>query len=203
MRNFLLCCSLAFLLGACELFSEPSPGLPPKTQTGENTFGCKVNGKLWLPYAERSFAQSGPLKWELGNNTFSLKPYNEKDYFQGILVSLRPGESIQEGKTYFYDVNDSVRYHTPDSTNYYLSWGGVVTKECNYGLPTHGVSYSEGWIKITKYAPLAKESNIGIIAGEFEYKTYPNRSLQFEACDTLTQPIHVTEGRFDIQTLKR
>lgn len=27
----------------------PEPTLPPITQTGENTFGCYVNGELWLP----------------------------------------------------------------------------------------------------------------------------------------------------------
>jgi len=46
-----------FLIG-CSLFEPddawlkpipPSNTLPPITQTGANTFGCKVNGQVWLP----------------------------------------------------------------------------------------------------------------------------------------------------------
>lgn len=59
-----------------------------------------------------------------------------------------------------------------------------------------------GWIRITKYDPLARQSKRGIISGEFEFTAFPPEEYQ-EYCDTLTQPIHVTEGRFDILTLKR
>jgi ABC-type antimicrobial peptide transport system ATPase subunit len=30
-------------------YEEPKPTLPAETQTGANTFGCLVNGELWLP----------------------------------------------------------------------------------------------------------------------------------------------------------
>jgi len=204
MKNILLFLSLAFLLGACELFSEASPGLPPKTQTGENTFGCKVNGKLWLPYAERSIAQSGPLKWELGNGSFILRPVNDKSDFAKIRLHINPETPIQEGETYYFSLADSMRYLTPDSTRYFLSWGGVADySSCNYGYPAHR-SFSEGWIKVTKYDPFAREDNIGVVAGEFEYIAYPRKGVpQDPSCDTLTEPIHVTEGRFDILTIKR
>jgi hypothetical protein len=37
-------------LGACnKIYIEPS--LPAETQIGANTFGCKVNGKKWIPKA--------------------------------------------------------------------------------------------------------------------------------------------------------
>ena len=29
--------------------TDNPPQLPPETQTGANTFGCLVNGKVWLP----------------------------------------------------------------------------------------------------------------------------------------------------------
>lgn len=32
-----------------QLVDPPAKVLPPATQTGANTFGCKVNGKVWLP----------------------------------------------------------------------------------------------------------------------------------------------------------
>jgi hypothetical protein len=30
-------------------YEEPKPTLPAETQTGANTFGCLVNGEVWLP----------------------------------------------------------------------------------------------------------------------------------------------------------
>ena len=32
-----------------QLIDPPAKVLPPATQTGANTFGCKVNGRVWLP----------------------------------------------------------------------------------------------------------------------------------------------------------
>jgi len=207
MRNILLFLSLAFLLGACELFpeTEPENTLPPITQIGANTFGCKVNGKLWLPYKDGGLFSGSALVWELGPNTFSLDPINEKNNFRDIIVELRPGEPIQEGRTYYFSIGDSMRFYAPDSTDWYLSWGGGGGNGlCDYGFPTNGLSYSEGWIRITKYDPYARESDKGIVAGEFEYIAYPRKEEGLSAwCDTLTQPIHVTEGRFDINTLNR
>jgi hypothetical protein len=41
---------LAYSFNSCSLFSEAEPTeLPPITQEGKNTFGCKVNGKVWIP----------------------------------------------------------------------------------------------------------------------------------------------------------
>ena len=43
---------LAFIMltaNCCEKDDDP-PQLPPITQTGEETFGCMINGELWLPH---------------------------------------------------------------------------------------------------------------------------------------------------------
>lgn len=40
---------IAFLLIGCRDSSEDSHQLPPETQTGANTFGCLVNGRLFYP----------------------------------------------------------------------------------------------------------------------------------------------------------
>jgi len=47
MKQILIAALLLTCFAACEL--EP-PELPPETQTGENTFGCLVNGELVVPY---------------------------------------------------------------------------------------------------------------------------------------------------------
>jgi hypothetical protein len=52
-----ICCSLLFH-SCTKTPDEPEPDptptpctncLPPITTEGKNTFGCKVNGKIWLP----------------------------------------------------------------------------------------------------------------------------------------------------------
>src|SRR5256885_12886567 len=40
---------ISFILCSCCNSVSPSETLPAATQTGANTFGCLVNGKVWLP----------------------------------------------------------------------------------------------------------------------------------------------------------
>ena len=37
------------LLSHCKKNKTDEPQLPPETTTGENTFGCKINGKVFVP----------------------------------------------------------------------------------------------------------------------------------------------------------
>jgi hypothetical protein len=46
--------SLALLVSilqfsGCDIFPTPKEKLPPITHEDKNTFGCLVNGKVWLP----------------------------------------------------------------------------------------------------------------------------------------------------------
>ena len=50
-----------FLLSVTFLFSpflscknqHAEPDLPPETQAGANTFGCRINGRVWVPQAKK------------------------------------------------------------------------------------------------------------------------------------------------------
>ncbi len=46
-----ICLSFVFLLfvGNWACTADPEPSLPPITQEGRNTFGCKINGRNWVP----------------------------------------------------------------------------------------------------------------------------------------------------------
>lgn len=52
MKKLFYLLLLSFLLAAsCEKNDDnPVDKLPPATMTGENTFGCLVNGEVWLPH---------------------------------------------------------------------------------------------------------------------------------------------------------
>ena len=48
MKHTLLLALLLLFIG-CSSDSNPEDGLPPATQTGANTFGCLIDGKLLVP----------------------------------------------------------------------------------------------------------------------------------------------------------
>ena len=66
---------ILFVAGSCE--KDKNPQLPPITQTGAGTFGCLVNGDIWLPELVIAFPtepkvsaelvrENGYRMWEIG-----------------------------------------------------------------------------------------------------------------------------------------
>ena len=51
MKNLLILILLTTSLSCCSN-DDSGASLPPETQTGANTVGCLVNGKVFLPYQE-------------------------------------------------------------------------------------------------------------------------------------------------------
>lgn len=50
MKNLLFLFAMAFTLSCCSKDDNKSPNqLPPETQTGANTFGVTINGKVYVP----------------------------------------------------------------------------------------------------------------------------------------------------------
>ena len=52
MKNLLLLVTILVTLSCCSNNDDNGNTLPPITQTGANTVGCLVNGKVFLPHAE-------------------------------------------------------------------------------------------------------------------------------------------------------
>jgi hypothetical protein len=59
MKNILIALVLSLVLCQCQLFQKEEPGLPPETQFGKRTLGCKVNGEVWLPEGYIIWATGG------------------------------------------------------------------------------------------------------------------------------------------------
>jgi hypothetical protein len=49
-----LICGLTLISASCKKEKKGIDGLPPATQTGANTFGCLVNGVLFIPKGNSS-----------------------------------------------------------------------------------------------------------------------------------------------------
>jgi len=170
-NSFSLALLLLFLsLDGCFLFPDhPKEALPSATQTGANTFGCLVNGKVWLP---KGFDGTSNLSLSydpsFNKGTFDLRSYrypNSSSWFQSIILA---SDSLLATGVYNLDEkHQDAQFMDSNHCNY-------------YGFDT--TVHRTGAITITKF-DLTK----GIISGTFQF------TLSKARCDS----IKVTQGRFD------
>jgi hypothetical protein len=179
MRFFktLACCALVvFSSAGCKISDDVNTllDLPEATQTGMHTFGCKVDGKNWRPYAEHTLDRS--IEDEYYGTAFNVRLENEIGNIPFIYLALGDSSGIQE-KTYVLgkDFNATVTMKT-DSLQ-------------DEVFDTRTGDDLEGYVTITKVKqPGAKITDKGILAGTFS----------FTARSATTQRItKVTDGRFD------
>jgi len=51
---------------------DPEPELPPITHEGKNTFGCLVNGKVWVAEVDGGFGMIHKIQTDRQTNYFIL-----------------------------------------------------------------------------------------------------------------------------------
>ncbi|MCU0447511.1 MAG: hypothetical protein MUE85_21650 [Microscillaceae bacterium] len=87
---WLLCLSLAF--ATCKK-KNVEPKLPPETQVGANTFGCRVNGQVWVPSGNDGTPNMLPY-FSPSINTFAIGTYriigrnNIGSIYQNVGIAL-------------------------------------------------------------------------------------------------------------------
>lgn len=176
MKKALLFFWLVSVFCGCSCKDDPpapaEPTLPPITQTGENTFGCYVNGELWLP-----------------KGSFSI-PSTAADYYNNsvYITANREGQNpdtyirLDFGKVYSdtafvihnYLDSDSLQYFVYNSS-YYPS-GPIVSY---YPIAING-----GELNLLKLDTVNR-----IVAGTF----------YFLGVDTLSgDSVRIEDGRFDL-----
>jgi len=172
---FLIVVGLVSMLTACQSCKkqvEPTT-LPPETQTGANTFACKVNGSLWLPNG-RANQFSGNLR-AIYDETFqggnlSISAYSEKDKTK---VSIQVSSNMNSVGEYEYSMpNGSIAFLYSD-----------LRLNCVWETDNKNNSLSQGKVIITKLDKFSR-----IISGTF-YFTIENSCGKIE----------VTDGRFDLK----
>lgn len=150
--------------------------LPPATQTGANTFGCLVNGKVWIPKgSEPNGVKPNPhIIYSTGINGI---PYLSIDTRQ-----FSNNSSIGEIYISFGNLNRLGFYMAGADFRFSSGWSTVLG---NCGMTTlDSTVQSRGGGVITKL-----DIPNQIIAGTFAFKAKrPN-------CDT----VFITDGRFDIK----
>lgn len=188
-RLFFIIASLIFVcLTASKCKKDKTPvnpvdQLPPETQVGANTFGCLIDGKVFLPKGTPFGSPSLKCAYQYLDNG-----YSKGFYFQ---LSARHNYSTQnlEGIGIFtenleitektYDLEDS--FQDRKAYGLYLKFedSGRITEYTESSLP--------GQLIITKFDEINQ-----IVSGKFWFSVVVN------PVDT----IKITDGRFDMQFTK-
>lgn len=165
------------LLSAC----KKDDGLPPATQEGKNTFGCKVNGKAWVPNGGSGFM--GAKAIEGGFYDVYKRNSFEKRLGVYIRAHMKNGEYInlylQESQVGKYQLNKNTSILPNDF--YPENYGAFYS---NSYFITNSVSTGE--ITITR----ADTINLQI-SGIFQF-------TGIRGSGSSQQTVSITDGRFDI-----
>jgi hypothetical protein len=157
------------ILNSCE-FIEPKPiSLPEATQTGANTFGCKVNGEIWVANGNSNYRSIASNAYNVETGGFEVFGYNTKD-FEGR-TSVRAGCNNCFGVGVYTDFDIYPHYFSGSIGD--IDQGGGH-------IDTTGSSF----VEITRF-----DLENRIISGTFEYDLYDKEN---------GQKIKITEGRFDL-----
>lgn len=159
--------------------------LPPETQTGANTFGVTINGKVYIPRDPTGFSvgptAKGMIFWGTSSNLWneievkdgaSAVGFNMIIHIQNLNL-LGVSQYVLK-QSNFHDNIDSIA----DNHIYFKIWDSNISNYAYYGSIEN-----LGEINITRF------SN-GIISGNFKGK--------FVRYDNPNDFITITDGRFDI-----
>jgi hypothetical protein len=175
MKKVFAAVALALVFVSCK---KEIDELPPDTQTGENTFGAKVNGDLWAPQGFGPIPANDILESILvsGRLTINARNFASSPNETEFVIFL---ENVTGTGT--YQLNSNVTH--PSFTGNYAYYVKRRLTPLNEWITS---SSNTGSVTVTKLDIPNK-----IIAGTF----------QFNALNIYNtpEPLTVTEGRFDLK----
>ncbi|MEP6583513.1 MAG: DUF6252 family protein [Ginsengibacter sp.] len=166
----------SLLIFACIFFffiSCQKEKLPKLTEEGKNTFGCKINGKNWVPHGTGGFGGADPVYGGFFENinTIYIRAYNDNES-----VFLYAKNIFTTGE---YPLNFTT---TPMPDNLYPENYGMYLIENNSFITT---SVYTGKITISN-----RDTTNKIVSGTFE----------FTGVDKTGNTTRISDGRFDIKS---
>lgn len=187
--------SLTLLINSCKKDDTGVTfSLPAKTQSGQNTFGFRLNSTIWTNFGKVCFPFAGGCRENLFGIYYSndgdiqitadkvIYKNNARDTEENIDLNL--STNSRGARTYSTLTNDSI------GVTYSLSEAGQPDK--TYLLSESNPIFT---LVITRIDPVAK-----IMSGEFSGKLFRRISDASVATST-TDSIVVNDGRFDIKFL--
>lgn len=190
MKNISLLFSIAFVFLFCITCKKDRPPkvLPPITQTGANTFGCKINGQVWVPYYPCIDASwNGAVEL-----AYNIHPIYSTSMFP-LRFSLEAGK-LEDPYSEFFSIGPAHwRGLNTEDLSYVYRVGNVFdsleidfTTNSGYYTPKYG--NPNNVFQITKIDTASK-----IISGIFSFTVYDYFGTNF-----LEDSLVVTDGRFDL-----
>jgi len=171
---WLLAIAGSSIFAGCRKDKPQEDILPPATQTGAGTFGCKINGKVYIPKGTSGTGTPNPkIQYDVdlnGNPYLSIETYQyPTNVNSGLIISF--GYLTNIG---FYSGLDSFRF----------AYGSLNTNmNC-------GISTLDTTIKVNGGGQITKlDISNRIISGLFDFTSLKS------GCET----VRITEGRFDIK----
>lgn len=173
MKTVLMILFAATLFTGCKK-DKGEDQLPPATQIGANTFGCKINGRVFVPkgYDPNRIKPNPHIIYDYGLNG---QPYlyievnRFKDYNGQQIIS-------------FGNLNNLGYYSLSDNMSFSCLWPNVIGSCGTVAFDTTIQKWGGGYITKLDIAN-------HIISGTFDFK------YKTQSCDT----VYITDGRFDIK----
>jgi hypothetical protein len=151
--------------------------MPPYTESGANTFACKVNGKIWKPYVVK--------KNTYAINFVGVVPRLNVYYFSNELNITAHIEDDPLSETI-----DFALFNVPSVGSYKIVGGGKNRASFEHAKPEPAINYqidssNLGMLTLTKL-----DTANHIISGKFYFdgKQTDGKAI-----------IHTTEGQFDLK----
>jgi hypothetical protein len=176
MKKLILLLTLTLTLSCCNKDDNPFSSkdqLPAETQTGANTVGCLVNGKVYLP-SQRGLNSPVNCFYQLDNGEFffSIAFADDKNYGPDVSVGTSK-TNLMVGQTYVLNKN-------PMDNGDYTGGGGAYRQSSLNKYYTNTIKTGE--LKITRL-----DLSNSIISGTF----------WFDAVNSAGETIQIRSGRFD------
>lgn len=196
MKNRLvLFLALTLLLSSC---IKDDTGLtlvlPAKTQSGQHTFGFRLNSAVWTNFGKVCFPFAGGCRENLFgiyySNDGDIQITADKVFYKNNVrntvenIALNLSTNFRGARTYSTLTNDSLGFA------YFVSEVGQPDK--TYLLSESNPVFT---VVITRIDPVAK-----IMSGEFSGKLF-RRISEASAATSTTDSIIINDGRFDIKFL--
>lgn len=172
-----------------DLFPPPPPvQMPPETQTGANTFGCRVNGQVWE-------AKNGPTSF-VGNQYSPNAQYFRREL---NLFAFRRAQ-VSGPVTAFYLTVPRVLgpgvYPLGRSTRPLGGYALLSSLPYPSVLPYITDSLHTGILTITR---LDTSGVRRFVAGRFELRAGPTANSGGNVPAPTPAEVQITEGRFDVE----
>jgi hypothetical protein len=168
----------AFILFNCESQTEEesyNPELPAITETGANTFGCKINGEIMIPRDSRKSQLGGiptGVNYLFGGETDWIEASDKFTSRGGVAIKIPNLQTLKVGE---YNIKTVVG-------GFAITHPNIVYIQAIHHNGFYGSQEDTGKIKITRY-------DNQVISGTFNCKL-KNRDISDDF-------IEITEGRFD------